>query len=107
MLAVTLIPAERDSSTSAGIASSVGCGGPSGTSSRSTPITSRSSSSAAWGGGADDAGGLGHVCRIRVELERARVDGEQRDAVGEDVVHLAGDAQPLRLARPLLAQALL
>jgi hypothetical protein len=30
-----------------------------------------------------------------VKLERAGVDGEQREAVGEHVVHLARDPSPL------------
>ena len=30
-----------------------------------------------------------------MKLERAGVDGEQREAVGEHVVHLAGDPPPL------------
>jgi hypothetical protein len=42
-----------------------------------------------------------------MELEGAGVQGQQRDAVGEDVVHLARDAQALGLARLLDAQALL
>ena len=46
---------------------------------------------------ADDAGRLGDLLGrgVGVELERAGVDGEQREAVGEHVVHLAGDPPPL------------
>ena len=55
------------------------------------------------------AGGLGDLLgrRVGMELERPGVQAQQRDAVGQDVVHLAGDAQPLGLARLLDAQALL
>ena len=60
-------------------------------------------------GGADHARGLGDLLRRRVgaELERARVQAQQRDAVGEHVVHLARDPAPLGLARLLDVQALL
>ena len=50
---------------------------------------------------ADHAGRFGDLLgrSIGVELERAGVDGEQREAVGEHVVHLARDPPPLGLAR--------
>ena len=90
--AVTRMPAARHSSISVARSTSVGCGG-------------------AWLGGvavaqqadhvaqvlegrarvlADDAGRL-----VAAVLERARVQGQQGQAVGEDVVHLAGDAAAL------------
>ena len=58
---------------------------------------------------ADHRRGLGDLLgrRVAVELERPGVQAQERDAVGEDVVHLARDAQPLGLARLLDAQALL
>ena len=77
--------------------------------SRSTPITSRSSCSAACAALADHAGGLGDLLRRRVgaELERAGVQAQQRHAVGEHVVHLARDPAALGLARLLDPQPLL
>ena len=90
---------------------SVGCGRsvPSSEPSRSTPITSRSSFSAGVRGGADHARGLGDLLgrRVGAELERAGVQGEQRHAMREHVVHLARDPAALRLARLLEPQALL
>ena len=60
-------------------------------------------------GGADHARGLGDLLwrRVRTELERARVQAQKRDAVGEHIVHLARDPAPLGLARLLDVQALL
>ena len=78
-------------------------------SSRSTPMTSRRSCSAWWAlaritpAAARDL--LGR--RVGAELQRARVQAQQRDPVGEHVVHLAGDARALVLARLLDAQLLL
>ena len=59
--------------------------------------------------GADDARRLGDLLGggVGVELERAGVQAQQRDAVGQDVVHLARDPQALGLAGLLDAQALL
>ena len=50
---------------------------------------------------ADHAGRRGDLLgrSVGVELERAGVDGEQREAVGEHVVHLARDPPPLGRAR--------
>ena len=50
---------------------------------------------------ADHAGRLGDLLGrcVGAELERAGVDGEQREAVGEHVVHLARDPPPLGRAR--------
>ena len=106
------MPAWRDSSSRPGRLASVGCGrsgSPSSGSSRSTPITSRRSSQRLVGARAHDAGRARDLLRRRVgaELERARVHAQQRDAVGEHVVHLARDAGALVLARLLDAQLLL
>ena len=58
---------------------------------------------------AHDAGGARDLLgrRVGAELERARVHAQQRDPVGEHVVHLARDAGALVLARLLDAQLLL
>jgi hypothetical protein len=62
--------------------------------------------------GADDRGGAGDLVgcgrgALRAELERPRVQRDEREAVGEDVVHLARDAGALVVARLLDAQLLL
>ena len=59
--------------------------------------------------GAHDAGGARDLLgrRVGAELERARVHAQQRDAVGEHVVHLARDPRALVLACLLDAQLLL
>ena len=95
-----------------GSSASVGCGGSGalpGVPSRSTPMTSRSSSSAACALARMTRRGLGDLLGggVGMELERAGVQAQQRDAVGQDVVHLARDAQALGLAGLLDAQALL
>jgi hypothetical protein len=50
------------------------------------------------GGAADDAGGAGDLggAGLGGELQRAGVQGQQRDPVGEHVVHLPGDPFPLQ-----------
>ena len=50
---------------------------------------------------ADDPGGAGELLGrgVRAVLECPGVGGEQREPVGEDVVHLAGDARALGRAR--------
>ena len=104
------MPAARDSSISAGISSSVGCGGATASGfSRSTPITSRRSCSASRAvrritaaASAISSGGASGP-----ELERARVHAQQRQPVREHVVHLARDPPPLGLARLLDVRALL
>ena len=47
---------------------------------------------------ADHPGGAGELLGrgVRAVLQRARVGGQQRQPVGEHVVHLAGDPRPLR-----------
>jgi hypothetical protein len=45
--------------------------------------------------------------RFGTELERSGVEAQERDAVGEHVVHLARDSRPLLLARLLDAELLL
>ena len=74
---------------------------------RSTPSTSRRSSIASRAVVRISAGGLPDLLRPGrgVDLQRAGVHGDQRHLVGQDVVHLAGDAGPLgehRLLRPEL-----
>ena len=53
------------------------------------------------GARAHDAGGARDLLRRRVgvDLQRARVQAQQREAVGQHVVHLAGDAGALLRAR--------
>ena len=77
--------------------------------SRSTPITARRSSSAWWALARITAGGARDLLRrrVRAELERAGVQAQQRDPVGEHVVHLARDPRPLGVAGLLDAQLLL
>ena len=54
-------------------------------------------------GGARDLLGRG----VRAELQRAGVQAQQRDPVGQHVVHLARDARALGVADLLDAQLLL
>ena len=77
--------------------------------SRRTPITARRSSSAWCALARITAGGARDLLRRRVgpELQCAGVQAEQRDAVGEDVVHLACDPRPLGVPGLLDAQLLL
>ena len=101
----------RDSSSSPGSAASVGwggCGASPSVPSRSRPITARRSSSAWCGAGADHRGRARDLLgrRVGAELERAGVQAQQRDPVGEDVVHLARDPCPLGVADLLDAQLL-
>ena len=60
------------------------------------------------GGRAQQLGGLPHLLRRQVgpDLERAGVQRQQRDPVGEHVVHLAGDPGALGHPGPVLVQPL-
>ena len=95
------------------MSANVGCGTVDGRScpgsSRSTPITSRSSSSAWWAVNRNSAalsrtwaGG-----RSSCDLERPGVQRHQGDAVGEHVVHLPCDAGSLGQARTFGADELI
>ena len=71
-------------------------------SARSTPITSRRSCSACVRAGPDHPGRPRDLRRrrVRAELQRPGVQAEQRDPVGQHVVHLPGDPGALQRAGP-------
>jgi len=58
---------------------------------------------------AQQLGGLPHLRRrqVRPDLERTGVQRQQRDPVGEHVMHLAGDPGALRHPGPVFVQALI
>ena len=58
---------------------------------------------------AQQLGGLPHLRRrqVRPDLERTGVQRQQRDPVGEHVVHLPGDAGALSQARTVGVQTLI
>jgi hypothetical protein len=106
----TRIPARRDSSTSAGTSGQrglrrLGSGARGALAQHADDVAQLLQRGVR--AGADHRRGLGDLLggSVGVELERASVQAEQRDAMRQDVVHLAGDAQPLGLAGLLDAQA--
>ena len=99
------MPAARDSSSSAGSAASVGCGGCG--ASPSAPVAQHADHRAQVlerlvRAGADHRGGARDLLgrRVRAELQRAGVQAQQRDPVGEHVVHLARDPRALGRSGP-------
>jgi hypothetical protein len=109
MRASMVIPADRDSASRSASWPKSGCGGPEPllVSSRSTVILAQVVQGVGRRG-PDDRGGAGYVGggRVRPELQCPGVHAEQRQPVGQHIVHLPGDAPPLGLAR-LFGTALL
>ena len=106
------IPAARDSSSNPGSAASVGWGGCG--ASPSAPVAQHADHGAQVlerlvGAGADHSSGTRDLLGrgVRAKLQRAGVQAQQRDPVGQHVVHLARDARALGVADLLDAQLLL